>query len=266
MYDRQQEDEVLTLFGSGDIWQRALVLKDQSSGSLWSQMLGKAMQGQRQGQALQVIPTVLTDWKTWKQSHPLTTVMALPPMTRFYDNKYYQGRLGRFLIAMREAEQQPRAWRFDQLTHQPVLNDQFAGKPIVVVFRESNGEATIFDRQLEEETLTFETHPEGFSDRQSGSVWNPLTGVAISGPHQGKQLTAQTSIRSFFEPWDRFYPDSEYWIVDLPLFFSSQIVENVGIRCEQVSRRHIMEQYRRSMNLKDIPPGQQAEDLLDKRP
>ena len=142
MYDRQQEDEVLTLFGSGDIWQRALVLKDQSSGSLWSQMLGKAMQGQREGQALQVIPTVLTDWKTWKQSHPLTTVMALPPMTRFYDNKYYQGRLGRFLIAMREAEQQPRAWRFDQLTHQPVLNDQFAGKPIVEVMQTADSSLT----------------------------------------------------------------------------------------------------------------------------
>ncbi len=265
MYDRQQEDQVLTLFGSGNTWQRGLVLEDQSSGSLWSQLLGKAMQGQRQGQTLQIIPTVLTDWKTWKESHPLTTVMTLPPMTRFYDNDCYQGRLGKFLIGMRQAGERPRAWRFDQLTHQPVLNDQFAGQPIVIVFQETTGSVTIFDPQVEGETLSFEPHPEGFSDRQSGSVWDPLTGVAISGPREGQQLAVRTAIPSFSEPWDRFHRDTEYWIVDLPLFFSSQIVENVGIRCEQVSRTHIMERYRHSIKVKNIPVGRQPEDLFEKR-
>ena len=256
---------MLTLFGSGKTWQRSLILEDQSSGSLWSQLLGKAMQGKRQGQTLPIIASVLTDWKTWKEKNPLTSVMTLPPMTSFYDNECYQGRMGKFLIGMRKAGESPRAWRFDQLINQPILNDQYAGEPVVVVFWEATGSATVFDRQMEGETLLFEPHEMGFTDQQSGSVWDPLTGVAISGPRQGQQLAMRTTIPSFSEPWERFHNDTEYWIVDLPLFFSSQIVENVGIRCEQVSRGHIMERYRQSIKLKTIPAGQKPEDLFEKR-
>ncbi len=259
VYDRQQDDKVLTFFGSGLVWEQTLLLQDQSSGSLWSQLLGKAMEGERKGQTLQVIPTVLTDWRSWKEKNPLTSVMTLSPMTHFYNSDCYNGRLGKYLIGTKQPGHRPMAWRFDQLVHEPVLNDSYAGQPIVVVFQEKTGSATIFGRQLDGETLIFDQHELGISDRQSQSVWDPLTGVAISGPRQGQQLQVQIAIPSFSGPWDQFHTDSEYWIVDLPLFFSAQIVENVSIRCEEVSKAHIMDLYLRSIDIKnarqDDQPG-----------
>jgi len=265
VYDRQQDDKVLTFFGSGLVWEQALILQDQSSGSLWSQLLGKAMEGERKGQTLQVIPTVLTDWKSWREKNPLTSVMVLAPMTHFYDSSCYVGRLGKYLIGTKQPGHRPKAWRFDQLTHEPVVNDRYAGQPIVVVFQEETGSATIFGRQLDGETLVFEQHESGFSDQQTQSVWDPLTGAAISGPLQGQQLQVQIAIPSFSGPWGQFHTDSEYWLVDLPLFFSAQIVENVGIRCEEVSRAHIIDLYRRSIDIKSTRRDDQAGEFFGRK-
>ena len=224
-------------------------MQDQATGSLWSQVLGKAMDGELVGQTLQARPSVLTDWKTWKEKHPLTTVTVLPPLSRFYDSSCYTGRLGQYLIGVCQAGHRPKAWRFDQLTFEPILNDSYANEPIVVAFEENTGTATIFSRRLNDRTLEFVPHAAGLADKQTESVWDAFTGMAISGPLKGQQLTQQISVPSFSKSWDLFHNDSEYWGVSLPMFFSNQTIENVSSKCEEVSKEHLIELYR--LNIKN---------------
>ncbi len=215
-------------------------------------MLGTAMQGERAGQAIQSIPSTLTNWKSWKENFPKTTVMALPQFTQFYTSRCYQGNLGKHLIGTKQPGHAPKAWRYDQLTHEPVVNDNYAGQPIVVMFQESVGSATIFQRQIDGETLEFNWQKPNIVDKQSGSIWDPLTGIAVSGPRQGQRLKTQISIPCFSDKWEQFHNDSEYWSVALPLFFSTQITENISAKCEEISHKHVMELYHQSLGLKNI--------------
>ena len=219
-------------------------MQDQATGSLWSQLLGRAMEGELDGQTLQARPSVLTQWKSWKEKHPLTTVMVLPPLSRFYESGCYQGRLGQYLIGVCQPGYPPKAWRFDQLTFEPIVNDFYADEPIVIAFQENTGTATIFHRRLNDQTLEFSSHSAGFTDAQTKSVWDALTGISLSGPLKGQQLTQATSIPSFSKSWDLFHNDSEYWGVSLPLFFSNQTVENVSSKCEEVSKEYLTDLYR----------------------
>lgn len=59
-----------------------LVLFDEATGSYWSQLLGRAICGPRTGEALELIPSTVTDWASWRERHPDTTVLLPPPHSR----------------------------------------------------------------------------------------------------------------------------------------------------------------------------------------
>ena len=49
MYARTVEERELTLQVSGMLWQRSLVMRDLETGTLWSHLMGKAMEGELKG-------------------------------------------------------------------------------------------------------------------------------------------------------------------------------------------------------------------------
>lgn len=62
MYARSLDGEVLTLGVSGALWRDALVMFDRASGSLFSQVDGRALRGAHEGRAMEEIPSVVTTW------------------------------------------------------------------------------------------------------------------------------------------------------------------------------------------------------------
>lgn len=56
-----------------------LVLFDERTGSYWSQLLAGAICGPRTGERLELIPSTATDWRSWKERHPDTSVLLPPP-------------------------------------------------------------------------------------------------------------------------------------------------------------------------------------------
>jgi len=67
------------LFGvSGLLYNSDVLLYDQSTGSLWSQIMGQAISGPRRGEHLQQVSLRHTTWSKWRADHP-NTVVLLPP-------------------------------------------------------------------------------------------------------------------------------------------------------------------------------------------
>lgn len=211
MYAADVADRRLTFAVSGKLWKHSLIMIDQQTGSLWSHLLGKCMEGELEGERLERIPSTMTDWTSWSEAYPTTSVLEMPETTTDYGIDYY-GNYGNqeFLVALASG-QFARGWRFDRLTLQPVVNDTFDDSPILVWFDPYSKAANIFERQLDQRVLEFELRDEQLIDRTTGSVWNPMTGEAVAGELAGAQLKRLPGIISFSRAWDAFHPHSTYW-------------------------------------------------------
>jgi len=70
VYSRQVDNEVMDFGVSGKLWNSNLLMYDQDTGSLWSQVLGKAITGERSGDELSQLPMRIMTWKEWKTRYP----------------------------------------------------------------------------------------------------------------------------------------------------------------------------------------------------
>lgn len=70
----------VTNFGvSGLLWRNDLVMYDEATGSLWSQIVATAINGERTGEELDLVPSTLTTLAKWRDDHPDTVVLRPPP-------------------------------------------------------------------------------------------------------------------------------------------------------------------------------------------
>lgn len=74
MYARELDGRELTFdFGEGLIRDN-LVIVDRETRSVWSQLLGKAVEGPLEDTPLRSLPTLQTTWGFWRSRHPDTRV------------------------------------------------------------------------------------------------------------------------------------------------------------------------------------------------
>ena len=212
MYVREQsgqKEKALTFTVSGKLWNRSLVMLDEETESLWSHLLGEAMDGELKGTVLETLPSTMVDWKTWKTDHPDTTVIALKRTSREFVKAFHEN-AGRFVLGLRTLEK-ARSYGFDVLQKTPVVNDEFDGTPVVIVYRPESAGGRAFLRTVDGETLRFESSDAGKTiiDTESGSTWNPETGLCENGKRKGQKLEEIPAIVSFGKSWYMFYPESE---------------------------------------------------------
>ena len=212
MYVRESsetENGKLTFVVSGMLWNRSLVMKDLETDSLWSHLLGKSMRGELEGTVLETLPSTMVDWKTWKEDHPDTTVLALKRTSREFLKSFHEDP-GRFVLGLRTPTA-AKAYPFERLSERQVVNDRFDGRPVVLFYRPESTGGRAYLRQLGERKLTFEvgTKRGTFVDRETGSTWNPETGACEKGPLEGKRLEEIPAIVSFGKAWKAFYPETE---------------------------------------------------------
>ena len=207
MYARRVNGETLTFGVSGMLWNHSLVMYDPETGSLWSHILGEAMHGPLKGKELEQVPSVMTDWQTWRTGHPNSTVVTLSRTSREYRREFYR-QPERFVLAIVE-KGKAKAWGFDLLRRNPVVNDLIADRPVVITYDEASVTARMYDRRIGQRLLTFRKQDSKLVDRETGSTWNSLTGRALAGPLAGKYLQALPAIVSYKKVWYEFHPDSE---------------------------------------------------------
>jgi hypothetical protein len=87
VYARAVAGRLLTLGVKGDLWQDNMVLYDAETWTLWSQKTGEAKRGPLLGWRLQSLPSVLTDWKTWRDRHPDGTVVLFERTAQTTDGR-----------------------------------------------------------------------------------------------------------------------------------------------------------------------------------
>lgn len=208
MYARDVAGQTLTFGVSGLLWNRSLVMYDRETNSLWSHILGEAMQGRLQGTRLRQLPSVMTDWKTWSRDHPDTTVLWISRTSTEYRREFYR-RPEQFVIGIAE-HGKPKAWGFDELARTSAVNDQWNDTPVLVALDRESMTARLYDRTIDDRSLTFRV-AEGnrVIDQETKSTWEPTTGRAIAGPLAGRYLKPLPGIVSYKHVWFKFHPNSD---------------------------------------------------------
>lgn len=78
MYSREVEGTVRTFEASGSLYQSALVMQDDRSGSYWATVTAEAIGGPEQGRNLEELPiSEKTTWGEWRRRHPDTIVLSV---------------------------------------------------------------------------------------------------------------------------------------------------------------------------------------------
>lgn len=207
VYHRSLGGETLTFAASGQIWKDSLVMHDMETRSLWSQLLGEAKLGKREGQRLTRIPAVLTDWRTWSQAHPAGSVAWFPYRERPF-RRLAEGELAKYVLGV-IGPSGARTWRLDRLVATPALNDTWLGQPVLAVLELDSRSASLYERTLDGREYHFVFEGTRLIDRETGSEWNPLTGQATSGELSGRTLRRLPAVVASREAWRGFYPGFE---------------------------------------------------------
>ena len=229
VYARNIGDTTHTFGVSGKLIMNALVMYDRQTDTLWSQFLSRGVRGPLAGTQLEILPSLQTTWEQWLQLHPDTQLLDKRGgyNTDTYEG-YYRGgsagiigesnkdrRLpGKELVLGVNLEGDVKAYPFQTIVRQPLINDSISGNQVLVVFDPISETGAIFERKLEGRSLGFDILPETgdgitlMKDRETGSTWQLLTGRAISGPMAGMALKRLPSHYSFWFAWSDFHPNT----------------------------------------------------------
>ena len=176
----------------GQTWNTDLVFQDQATESLWSQTLGRAIDGQLRGTTLKAIPSVVCSWKAWKRAYPETTLTNLPESgpeeatTTTARARSSLRRGGSVLIISPKGEIEiPRA----ELIESRVLNKELGGEKIVVFHDEDSDAVQAFNSLLVvAPALEFELRGLQFAPLRQNIGWNIHNGGADGENNPARRL------------------------------------------------------------------------------
>ncbi len=242
--DRRVDGEAAQFGVSGYLYRANLVMYEDRTDSLWSQLLATAIRGDATGTELAQYPSTLTTWGRWAGAHDDTEVLLPPPVSdtvlgdvRFNYNLDIYGR--KEDIAERYPGTGPlgeQEWRDNRLQRRAVvlgvaadgeavayplrevnahgpIEDEVGGRPVVVA-RAPDDTLVSYDRRLDGETLSF-SEGEDWHLRAGGSRFRAIDGVAVDGPYEGRRLTAiEGATQLFWAAWLKFHPETTVYGID----------------------------------------------------
>jgi hypothetical protein len=242
VFDRRVGDRILDFGTTGRLRKSDLVMYDRQTESWWQQFTGVGIVGRYAGTRLATLPAEVVAFDEFRRAFPRGRVLSRETgFSRPYGRNPYRGydRIGQnpFLfsdpvdprlpamervlgVSIGEAH---RVYPLTPLENSPVVNDTFAGRPLVVLSRPGMRSvldaeriadsrtipaAAAFERTLDARVLSFEAREGRLVDRETGSEWN-LFGEAVDGPLKGRQLAPLEGGVHFAFAWLAFRPDSE---------------------------------------------------------
>jgi hypothetical protein len=203
VFERQVAGQVLTFGISGDLWQDNMIMYDQETRSMWSQVLGEAKRGQFKGTRLNQVSSFLTDWRSWRSQYPLATVVVLDRSRQEFNREFYRAP-ERFVLAIAEGEK-AKTWDLSDLSQRQVINDEWDGRPVLAVFDRASATARLFDRTCRGKVLSFHLEGKKLVDRATRTSWSPISGRAVSGPLLGRHLAPLPALVTYRTRWQQFH-------------------------------------------------------------
>ena len=197
---------------------------DRQTGTVWTHLDGKAIDGPLQGVRMEMVPMPQMTWKDWRDLHPDT--MVLSPDTE-YSVRYRTPRIGAFnrgearfgddqltsnaLVVGVEVEGQFKAYDVQDLRKAgSVVNDMLGLDSIVVWYDSGTRTGMAYSREIDGEVLEFYNAGRDrldLRDRGTDSLWNSL-GRAVGGPLAGARLQFVPSFISEWYGWSGYHPET----------------------------------------------------------
>ncbi len=242
VFERTLDGEPVEFGVSGLLRNSDLVMYDRATETLWQQLTGKAIVGDRAGQTLKQLPSQIVSFRQFAAAHPEGAVLSRDTgHSRAYGRNPYAGYddIDKKPFAFRgpvddrlppmakvvavSTDDVHKAYPHTTTEEKRVIHDTVADRPLVVFHApgavsaldaaqiensKETGSTGVFDRRVNGRTLTFRYAGDGqFRDEETGSTWS-VTGRAVTGPLEGTQLDRIQSGDYFAFAWFAFRPNA----------------------------------------------------------
>lgn len=193
------------------------MLEDRSTGSWWRQANGEAITGRRKGERLPEVPSVQVTLKQWLALHPASLVMqGDPAFAAQYarDYAFERGTSRASLTGTDTASWHDKSWvvgitahgrskayDWNRLRRERVVNDEVGGTPIVLVLAGDDASFFAFARPDSATRFTLR----GDSLVASGRAY------ALSGHGAPGALAPIAASQEFWHSWRTFQPETARW-------------------------------------------------------
>jgi len=198
------------------------MFEDATTKSWWRQATGKTVAGPLKGTALKEIESEQMSLGAWIRKYPNTTI--LQPDVLFA--KQYKGLEGfdegtiksglekrdsaswqfkSWIIGLEKGDH-AKAYDWNELVKQRMINDTFQNLAIVLVLENDNRSFHVWNRQVNDKLLEFtlDAASQTLKDNVTNSVWN-LDGKCVEGILKGTQLMAIQAYQEFWHSWQTFH-------------------------------------------------------------
>ena len=200
VHRRTIDGETVVFGNQGALWGNAMTWFDHGTGSIWSQPLGEAIAGPLRGTRLDLLPATLTTWASWRESQPTTVVLDGPV--------YWSGTNLDDLAVVVEIGNQVRAFPMPTILDKGVVNATIGGRSIVVVAHETiPGGWEVYSADQSGVVLTFHLEGQLLVDDQTGTHWDPATGLGVAGNMAGQSLDRLAASTVFPKDFKTFWPE-----------------------------------------------------------
>ncbi len=205
MVHRREVDGQAIVFGvHGALWGNAMTWWDHDTGSIWSQPLGAAIAGPRRGQTVELLPSSLTTWRSWRNAHPGTQALDAAAGRSGFD-------LGEMLVVV-DFGNDIAGYPIEALRRGIVANDVVAGAAVAVLVDPSDDDLwRVFSRRLDDRTVTLLAQDGAIIDAETRTTWDARTGVGRDGPLAGEVLDVLPGFTAFPRDFATFWPDGRIW-------------------------------------------------------
>jgi hypothetical protein len=205
VFDRTVDGEALVFGNQGALFMNAMTWWDHKTGSVWSQVWGRALSGQLQGTELELIPSQLVPWQTWRENHPNTLALKVDGLLHRREGLYDS-----FVIGVPMGEH-AMAFPYVEAEQAGIINTTIGSNPVVVYVDAETRNVAVFLRRAGDRELTFMKQDGLVQDAETGSVWDLNRGVAVEGELEGQIVRRVPYIPAFPHAWSDFYPHSLWY-------------------------------------------------------
>lgn len=196
---------------SGRLKDRNLVMWDEQTDSLWSQIRGTALYGKRKGQQLELVPAVFVGFGTWKKMEPKTMVLDLSLVRatswHYKTGDLARGRVGRqkLGIGLRKGGH-TLAVPLDVLQQRKAIAVEVGGTHLVTVWIPEEKAALVYRLAAAPEA---EPSLVRGQLRVAGRRYDALTGRSIDADL--RPLERFGYIPTYLGAWRRYYPKGKVY-------------------------------------------------------
>ncbi len=185
-------------------------MRDRETGSLWSQLTGRALDGSLRGQTLRLLPSNEVSLGTWRRLHPDSGVYSAGSQLSFIpDSTYSLGQSpqthSQYVLGTRVGSA-ARGYPLTLLDRTPVFEDELGGVPIVIGYDPIEGSGLVWDRVVGGQVIHFAAAPSAsLAPDDLGDTWDLVRGVAVDGPRKGQSLSSRWTTLAYADNWRAFF-------------------------------------------------------------